>query len=79
MGTNGYDGLSKGQKWGCASALVIGTSAFLILSIVDALGDCAPDETCQKGMVMYALLPSAVLSIIVFFAVQWITDQSNRK
>lgn len=70
-----YNGLSRGMKWGCALALLVGASSFLFLSLLDALGDCAPDTDCRKGLLSHVLLPSIAISIIVFLAVSWLLDR----
>lgn len=79
MSKDSYEGLSRGQRWGCIAALLIGASLFLFLSFIDALGDCAPDIPCRKGLWSYVLLPSIALSAIVFFVVRWIVNRLNRE
>jgi hypothetical protein len=79
MPDDGYDGLSRGQRWGCAVALLMGASSFLFLSLLDALGDCAPNTSCEKGLWTYVLLPSIAISAIVFFVVRWVIDRQNRQ
>jgi hypothetical protein len=71
MGDCRYQGgTSKGSKWGCATAAVIGAPVFFFLLIGDALGDCAPDTDCNKGFLRNVAAPTTVLVLVVFFAVR---------
>jgi hypothetical protein len=63
MAGEGYDdGSTRGGKWGCAVAAVVGTPIFAFLLLVDALGDCAPDTACHKGFLVHVLLPTVAIA-----------------
>jgi len=64
-------GTTVAGRWGCIAAALLGVPIFLLLLVADALGDCAPGTTCQKGFVTQVLLPSAAIAICVGLLVRW--------
>jgi hypothetical protein len=75
MSDHGYDdGPTRGGKWGCAAAAIVGAPIFFFLMLVDALGDCAPDAPCGKGFWEHVLAPSALIALAVGLGVRWIVN-----
>lgn len=75
--SEGYQGLPKSDKWGCLMAAVLGVPVFLFLLGLDALGDCKPDTTCQKGFLMMVLMPSLIIAGVVFWSVRTIVRRRH--
>ena len=63
-----YQGLAKSDKWGCLVAALVGVPLFVLLLGMDALGDCAPDTSCRKGFLLMVLVPSLLVTLLVFAA-----------
>lgn len=68
--SDGYQGLPKDDKWGCLVAALIGFPVFVFLTMLDALGDCAPDPDCKKGFFSMVLVPSLIVTALVFGGVK---------
>lgn len=68
--SDGYQGLSSPEKWGCISAAAVGVPIFLFLLGADALGDCAPDTNCRKGFLLMVLIPSVIVTAVAFLVVR---------
>ncbi len=74
-----YDGgFTTGGRWGCAVAALIGSPLFLLLMIVDALGDCAPNVSCRKGFLTNVALPSLIFMLAVWLVVRDIVNRFKR-
>ncbi|MCW6532258.1 hypothetical protein NED98_18575 [Sphingomonas sp. MMSM20] len=71
-------GLGAGGSWGCALAAVIGLPVLIALSLVDSLGDCAPDTNCHKSFFWNAALPAAIVVLIVFAVVRLVARTFGR-
>lgn len=66
-----YDGsLDRADKWGCVASLIVGLPLFAFLLLMDALGDCAPDVTCQKGFLRMVLAPTLIVAGVVWLGVR---------
>jgi hypothetical protein len=75
MRNDRYNTLSKGQKFGCAAAMVSMGLLSIFLAMLDALGDCAPSKPCSKGIFTNVILPSVVVSLIVYLVVKTLIDK----
>ena len=58
-------------RWGCVASAVVGVPVFVFLLLADALGDCMPDNACNKGFLIQVLLPSVVVAIAVGLLIRW--------
>jgi len=75
----GYQsGITSGGKWGCAAAVLLSLPFFLFLLIGDALGDCIPEEPCQKGFVVNVALPTVIFASAIGFGVRAIVNRFAR-
>ncbi|MES2449928.1 MAG: hypothetical protein V4610_05105 [Pseudomonadota bacterium] len=80
MDDSGYKGgTTRSSKWGCAAAAMLGAPVFMVLTIVDALGDCAPDTRCSKGFWMHVAFPTAALAIVFGLSVSWAINRLGRR
>jgi len=79
MTEDGYDGgpMVEGG-WGCIAAALLGVPIFILLLLVDALGDCVPDTACKKGFLTQVLLPAALISIGVGLLVRWVVKTARQ-
>jgi hypothetical protein len=68
-------GLSRADRWGCATAVIVGLLVFVPLLFVDAMGDCAPDVPCRKGFLLMVLLPSFVIALIAGLLARFIASK----
>lgn len=68
-------GLNRADKWGCATALIVGLLVFAPLLVMDALGDCAPDTPCRKGFLLMVLLPSLVVAVAAGLLARFIASR----
>jgi fructose-specific phosphotransferase system IIC component len=68
-------GLSRADKWGCATAFIVGLIVFAPLVFVDALGDCPPDTPCRKGFLLMVFLPSLVAAICAGLLARFIASK----
>jgi hypothetical protein len=68
-------GTTAGSKWGCAVAALLGVPLFFFLMLVEALGDCVPDTECKKGFLVFALVPTVVVSGALFLVVRAIVNR----
>ena len=76
--SNGYDDdRTRGGKWGCAVAAIVGTPIFFVLMLVDALGDCAPGAPCSKGFWTNVAIPSALIALAVGLGVRFVVKRRN--
>lgn len=76
---NGYvGGPTRGGKWGCALAALVGVPVGIFLMIVDALGDCAPDVSCGKGFWTHVALPTLIVVIAVGLPVRWLLNRRSK-
>jgi hypothetical protein len=71
-------GTTAGSKWGCAAAAIIGVPLFSFLLLVDALGDCIPDDNCKKGFLPFVVAPTFVAASVLFFVVRFIVNKMRR-
>jgi len=78
--SDGYQGLSKADKWGCSIAGVIGFPLFMFLLVGDALGDCEPGPGCRHGFWLMVALPSFVITELIFWMVRdWVQRHGSDK
>jgi len=76
MNSQGYDdGPTRGGKWGCAVAALIGGPLFLFLMLIDSLGDCPPDVDCGKGVWTHVVLPTMLVTIPVGLIIRWVVNR----
>jgi hypothetical protein len=79
MGESEYrGGTTAGSKWGCATAAIVGVPIFFFLMLVDALGDCVPDDDCKKGFLPFVVAPTFVIAAVLFFFVRSIVNRMRR-
>jgi hypothetical protein len=71
-------GGTPGGRWGCAAAALIGAPVFIMLTVVDALGDCVPGARCSKGLWSHVVLPTAIVAVVVGVSVGWIVGRLVR-
>ena len=79
MDHEGYTGRSTEERWGCIASTLIGTPIFLFLLVADAIGDCAPGTSCQKGFLTQVLLPSFTIAALVGLMVWWAIKVARRR
>lgn len=72
-------GATVGGKWGCVASVIATLPIFILLLIVDALGDCAPDIQCGKGVWTHVFLSSTLVAIVVGLGVRWIVNRVRPK
>gem|GEM_PF-2619440 len=73
MSDGGYKGgTTVEDRWGCIASAVLGVPVFMILLLVNALGDCAPDTACKKGFL------TQVIAIGVGLPVRWAVKAVKR-
>jgi len=70
-------GLTRGGRWGCAIAGILGTPLFLFLLVDNALGDCEPDSPCHKGFWTMVLLPTLLLAVPIGLLARWVANRRN--
>lgn len=69
--------MPKSDKWGCLAAALVGVPVFLFFLGMDALGDCATDASCRKGFLLMVLVPSSMVTLLVFGDVRRLARKSN--
>ena len=80
MAGESYDGgFTRGGRWGCAGAAIVGTPIFATLLLADALGDCDPGTACQHGFLVHVLLPSAAIGGAVGLIVRFLVNRLSRR
>lgn len=62
--------MTPGGKWGCLAAAVVAAPLFLILIIIDALGDCEAGTDCHKGFLRYVALPTLIVGLAIGLGVR---------
>ncbi len=78
MEDGGYrGGATPGGKWGCAAAALIGVPLFFWLTLINSLGDCAPDAACHGSFWTEAVLPTALVAGIVGLSVRWLVNRKH--
>jgi hypothetical protein len=78
--SDGFRSVStKGGKWGCAVMTLICAPLFFFLVLVDALGDCMPDVECHKGFIRNVALPTALVGLVIYFAIRTIVNWVDRR
>ena len=79
MDDGGYQGgNTRGGKWGCAVAGLVGLPIFILLVLADALGDCAPDTPCHHGFWTMVVLPTLLAAVPVGLLVRWLVNRLSR-
>ena len=75
MGADDYEGLDRGEKWGCGVAALVGFPTFFILYSLAALGHCEPECTWGKDPLLNVVLPSAAVTVLAFLLVRWAVNR----
>jgi len=68
-------GMTVEGRWGCIASAALGVPVFVVLLLVDALGDCVPGAACSKGLLTRVLLPSVAIAIGVGLLVRWAVNR----
>jgi len=66
-----HGGLARHDRLGCAAGCLLGGSLFVILAVLDALGDCN-GVTCGGNVFTNAILPSGFVALLANTFVRWI-------
>ena len=79
MNESGYDGGgTKGGKFGCALAAILGGPLVAAPFLADALGDCVPGASCRTGP-DWVFVAFAVLSAcLIGFGSRWLINRVGR-
>lgn len=76
MAGESYEGgPTRGGKWGCGAATLVGVPLFAFLILLDSLGDCAPDANCHKGAITMVILPTLAIAGSVGLLVRFLVNR----
>ena len=58
---------------------MVGAPIFFFLTLIDSLGDCAPDVNCHKGFWSSVALPTIAAGVIVGLLIRTIINRFASK
>lgn len=78
MSDRGYKGGgTRGGRWGCAMAALIGFPVFAFATLAASLGDCMPDVECHHGLWLEVGLPTILAATPVGLGVRWLVNRHS--
>lgn len=68
-------GGTRGGRWGCAMAALVGFPVFAFATLAASLGDCMPGVECHPGFWLAVGLPTLLAATPVGFGVRWLVNR----